>query len=180
MEQLDFQILLTENYYLNPNSIHICLPIKIKKKSNNNADIDGDLITVNNFFAHWIKEISATRYGSDKELPPTFSPWEVYQYSNKMLKNLLLDALKKIQKTLLFSKKPVYLAQVNYNRINCNSKDLTYTGLNAAQQLAKKKTHATDLNIEDRIELFQEQLKNEYVYRIPLRYFSDIGKINFP
>ena len=28
-EQLDFQILLTDNYYVNPNSIHICFPIKI-------------------------------------------------------------------------------------------------------------------------------------------------------
>ena len=28
-EQLDFQILLTENYYVNPNGIHICFPIKI-------------------------------------------------------------------------------------------------------------------------------------------------------
>ena len=28
--------------------------------------------------------------------------------------------------------------------------------------------------------LFQEQLKYEHVYRIPLQYFSDIGKINFP
>ena len=28
--------------------------------------------------------------------------------------------------------------------------------------------------------MFQNQLKNEYVYRIPPRYFSDIGKINFP
>ena len=33
MEQLDFQILLTDNYHINPNSIHICFPIKIKKKS---------------------------------------------------------------------------------------------------------------------------------------------------
>ena len=82
MEQLDFQILLTENYYVSPNSIHICFPIKIKKKSNNNADIDADLITVNNFFAHWIKEISITKYDSDKELPPTFWLWEVYQYSD--------------------------------------------------------------------------------------------------
>ena len=32
MEQLDFQILLTENYYVNLNSIHVCFPIKIKKK----------------------------------------------------------------------------------------------------------------------------------------------------
>ena len=28
-EQLDFQILLTENYYVNPANIHICFPIKI-------------------------------------------------------------------------------------------------------------------------------------------------------
>ena len=64
MEQLDFQILL----------IHICLPIKIKKKNNQNLDIDTDLITVNNFFAHFVKEISITKYGSDKELIPIFSP----------------------------------------------------------------------------------------------------------
>ena len=28
-EQLDFQILLTKNYYVNPANIHICFPIKI-------------------------------------------------------------------------------------------------------------------------------------------------------
>ena len=88
MEQLDFPILLTENCYVNPNSIHVCFPMKIKKKSNNNADIDGNLITVNNFFAHWIKEISVIRYGSDKGLPPIFLPWEVYQHSDQKLKNL--------------------------------------------------------------------------------------------
>ena len=78
MEQLNLQILLTENYYVNPNGIHICFPIKIKRKTNNALDIDADLITVNNFFAHWVKEISIARYGSDKELPPIFSPWKIY------------------------------------------------------------------------------------------------------
>ena len=29
-EQLDLQILLTENYYVNPSNIHICFPIEIK------------------------------------------------------------------------------------------------------------------------------------------------------
>ena len=53
MKLLDFQILLTENCYVNPNRIHICFPIKIKKKTNKDADI--------NFFAHWIKEISITK-----------------------------------------------------------------------------------------------------------------------
>ena len=76
-EQLDFQILLTQNYYVNPANIHICFPIKIKKKSSNSSDIDDDLITVNTFFAHCVKEISITKYGSDRELPPTFTPWEI-------------------------------------------------------------------------------------------------------
>ena len=31
MEELDFQILLTNNYFVNPSSIHICFPMKIKK-----------------------------------------------------------------------------------------------------------------------------------------------------
>ena len=30
------------------------------------------MITANNFFAHWLKEISVTKYGSDKELPLHF------------------------------------------------------------------------------------------------------------
>ena len=179
-EQLDFQILLTENYYVNPANIHICFPIKIKKKSNNSSDIDDDLITVNNFFVHWVKEISITKYGSDRELPPTFSPWEIYQYSDQMLKRLPKDSLKAIQKHFLYSKKPVYYGNTAYDRINFNSKDLTTTGLNTAQITELKKRHAKDLNIDDRTELFRDQLADEFIYRIPLRYFSDVGKINFP
>ena len=76
------------------------------------------MINVNNSFAHWIKEISITKYGSDKELLPTFSLWEVYQYSDQMLKHLLSNALKTMQKTLLYSKKPVYFAKVDYDRRN--------------------------------------------------------------
>ena len=179
-EQLDFQILLTENYYVNPANIHICFPIKIKKKSNNSSDIDDDLITVNNIFAYWVKEISITKYGSDRELPPTFSPWEIYQYSDQMLKHLPKDSLKTIQKNFQYSKKPVYYGNTAHERRNFNSKDISTTGLNTAQITEKKKQHAKDLNIDDRTDLFQDQLADEFVYRIPLRYFSDIGKINFP
>ena len=179
-EQLDFQTLLTENYYVNPPNIHICFPIKFLKKSNNNSNIDGDLVPVNNFFAHWVKEISITKYGSDKELPPTFTPWEIYQYSDSMLKHLPKDSLKTIQKDLLYSKKPVYYANTSYDRRNYNGSNVTVTALSTADATKKKKSHAKDLNIDDRIELFEDQLQSEYIYRIPLRYFSDIGKINFP
>ena len=176
-EQLDFQIMLNDNYYVNPSNIHICFPIKIKKKWSNTADIDSDLIPVNNFFAHWVKEVSITKYGSDKELPATFTPCEVYQYSNAMLKHLPLDSLKLLQKHLLYSKQPVYYAQTAYDRRNFNGS--VPTGATAVTG-ARKKTHSTDLNLEKRISLFKNQLKNEFFYRIPLRYFSGIGKINFP
>ena len=137
------------------------------------------MIIVNNFFAHWVKEISITKYGSDKELPLTFSPWEVYQYSEQMLKHLPKDSLKTIEKNHLYSKVPIHFASTLYDRRNHNSANVVLTGLTAAKQTEKEK-HAKDLNIDQRIELFQTQLKNEFVYRIPLRYFSNIGKINFP
>ena len=50
MGQLDFQIMLTGSYYVNPNSIHLRFPMKIKRSSNKSSDIDLALITVNNFF----------------------------------------------------------------------------------------------------------------------------------
>ena len=176
-EELDFQILLTDNYYVNPSNIHICFPIKIKKKSNNSSNIDGDLITVNNFFAHRVKEVSITKYGSDKELAPTFTPWEIYQYSDAMLKHLPSDSLKTLQNHLLYAKEKVYYASTAYDRRNFNGSVPSGT---TALTTAKKVAHAKDINIDKRIELFSAQLQDEFIYRIPLRYFSDIGKINFP
>ena len=55
MENLNFQMMLTNNYHANPDSMHICFPMKIKKATNNDADIDTDLRAVHNFFAHLIK-----------------------------------------------------------------------------------------------------------------------------
>ena len=76
--------------------------MKIKKSTNEATDIDDDLII---FFAHLVKEISVTKYRSDKELIPAFTPYEVYQYSDSILKHLPKDALAKIKKILLYSKK---------------------------------------------------------------------------
>ena len=68
-----------------------------------------------------------------------------------MLKHLPKDSLTKIEKTMLYS--------------NHNS--------NMANDIA-------NLNINKKITKFQDQFKNEFFYRIPLRYFTDLGKINFP
>ena len=74
----------------------------------------------------------------------------------------------------------MYFASETYERTIHNGASINTTGLSATEITTAKKQHAKDLNIDDRIKLFQNQLKNGCVYRIPLRYFSDIGKINFP
>ena len=140
MEQLNFQILLTDNYFINPNSILICFPIKVKKKNNQALDLDANLITANNFFAHFDKKISVTKYGSDKEIILKSSPNEIYQYSDPMLKHLLKDALKTIEKTLLYSKEAVCHKDVNIGKRNHNGGGLTITGMNATQIATLKKT----------------------------------------
>ena len=99
-------------------------------------------ITVDNFFAHLIKEISITKYGNDKELIPTFSPYEIYQYSDGMLKHLPKDSLKRLEKTMLYSKKAVYLNKTMDRRIHNRSGGTT---------TAQKANDAKDLNIEERI-----------------------------
>ena len=59
----------------------LCLPITIRKNSNEAQAIDGDMITVNNFFAHWIKDISIKRYGDDVDISPINTTLDIYPYS---------------------------------------------------------------------------------------------------
>ena len=117
MENLNFQILLTDNYYTNPNNIHLCFPMKIKRATKKDADIDDDLITVNNFFAYLINEKSIRKYGKNKQLIPTFSPYEINRYSDAILKHLPKSFLKKIQKMLHYDNTAVYYNKTTEDKI---------------------------------------------------------------
>ena len=85
------------------------------------------MITVNIFFVHFVKEISITKYGSDKELIPTFSPYEIYQYSDSRLKHLPAETLKTNEKTFLYSKSSAYYTDVNIDRRNHNGDSYNWT-----------------------------------------------------
>ena len=72
-----FQLLLDKNYYTNLNSLHICIPMRIRKATDATATIEGNMMTVKNVFASWIKEIDITKYGqtnnlSQRQLPKKF------------------------------------------------------------------------------------------------------------
>ena len=90
-----------KNLYTNLNSVHSVFPIKFKKRTDINAGIGTDLITV--------KEINITKYGKNIELIPTSTPQEIYQYSHSMLKHLPPNSLAVIQNGLLYSQKGVNL-----------------------------------------------------------------------
>ena len=79
------------------------------------------------------------------------------------------------------SEKPVYYTDVSIDRRIHNGDGITApTGSTADQIATLKKNYAKDLNIDDRIAKFRNIIKSEHVYRISLRYFTDLGKINFP
>ena len=92
-----------------------------------------------------------------------------------MLKHLPEKALKTIEKTHLYCKKPVYYTGTGIDPRIHNGERIITTGLTTAQIDTKKKNYAKDLNIDACIAKFKDIIKNKHVYGIPLRYFIDLG-----
>ena len=103
-DNLGFDIVLSANEYTNFNKMLICLPIKIKSKTNNANDVAAGIIPVNNFLTHWIKEVDIKRYGVDVPILP-LKTVEVYRYSDDMLKHMPEKALETFEETLLYKYK---------------------------------------------------------------------------
>ena len=51
-KQLEFILDLTANTYSNFSTMEICLALRFTKKNNKDLQMDGQMITVNNFFGH--------------------------------------------------------------------------------------------------------------------------------
>ena len=90
--------------------MEICLPLRFTKKSNKAQKVDAQMMTVNNFFAHWFTDIDIRRYCDDMRILPTNNSVDIYQYSNAQMKYLPGKSVKKLSKTL-YSNKPVYLGK---------------------------------------------------------------------
>ena len=81
-----------------------------------------------------------------------------------MLKHLPKNALKIIEKDLLYRKKTVIIPGNEDRRIHNNDNE----------------AFRTDDNLEDCEDKSSNQIDSKYVSRITLKYLSDLGKINFP
>ena len=88
-----------------------------------------------------------------------------------MLKHLPPDLLSVIQNDLLYSQKCVNLGNTDVG----NGERRHYYALNQANG-----NFVPDDNFKDTEDKFTNQLKNKYVYRVPLKCICDLGIINFP
>ena len=79
------------------------------------------------------------------------------------MKYLPAKSVKKLLKTMLYSNKPVYLTGNNTRRLN-NDNDFA---------------DRTDPNLTYRLKEFKNHLFKQWVYKIPLLYLCDLGKVNF-
>ena len=167
LKTAEFNIQLSSNQYMNFHNVHLVFPMKIKKSTNVANNLTATDITVNNFFAHWIKEIDIKRLGDDTPILPTTNTVEIYKYSDAILKHIPKNALAVIENDLLYSKKKVTLPVGEDRRDN-------HTAAN------EDADNRTDDNIDKRIQKFRTQLQSTYYYRIPLKYICDIGYVNTP
>ena len=172
MQQLEFNLEVVNNHYINFSNMVLCLPIAFRKKTNKAAAIDATMIPVNNFFAHWIKDVTVKRYGDDIAVLPINTTLDTYRYSESMLKHMPKDTLATFQKELLYSKKRVIIKGNTANRLNDRRNHIA-----AAANNSKK-----DENIDDRIAKYNvnNALQNLKTYRILLRYLVDLGLVNLP
>ena len=76
------------------------------------------MIPVNNFFAHWIKDVTVKRYGDDIAVLPINTTLDTYRYSESMLKHMPEKALETFQKDLLYSQKKVIIKGNASNTLN--------------------------------------------------------------
>ena len=170
-QMMEFTVELTANHYVISNMV-LCLPVAFRKRTNKTTAIDDNMIPVNNFFAHWVKDVTVKRYGDDIAVLPINTTLDIYRYSESMLKHLPDDALATFQHELLYSKKKVNIKGNSANSYNDKRNHVAAAARNSN----------TDDNIEDRIAKFDadDALSKTKVYRIPLRYLVDLGLVNMP
>ena len=63
--------------------MHIVFPKQIKKSTDKTANVN--VITVNNVFCHWLKEIDARRYPDNIRILPTNNTVETYKHAVQQL-----------------------------------------------------------------------------------------------
>ena len=140
----------------------IVLPIYVKKAMVATANIDATITVLNNFFVHWLKELNIKLYPDEIFVLWTNNTIDIYRCSEKILRHLA-KKLGTIKEMLLYSKLPVVITR--------NDDWLAFNSATAADR--------ADQNFSNRITSFNGLISQKLYCRIPLKYFVDLGLVNF-
>ena len=94
------------------------------------------MAVVNNFFAHWLKQVNIKRYSDNVCILPTNNTVDIYHYSAKMLKKLPAKALDTIKDTLLYEKTPAVIPNNADRRPNTSTTLADRTDANLGTRVA--------------------------------------------
>ena len=121
------------------------------------------MITIYNFFARWLKEVDIKGYPDDVRITPTNNTVSMADYSAQIIKHMPNKSFDTIKKTLLYDKEGVFLPGDRDRRLNDTNTD----------------ADRTDKNLGSTITDFHDQLGKKSFYRIPVKFFTDLGLVNF-
>ena len=100
----------------------------------------------------------------DISILPTNNTVDIYTYSEKMLKHLPAKSLDRIKETLLYDKEKVIIPG----------------GRERRSSTSNTPGDRTDANLTSRIADFHGLIGQKLYCRIPLKYFVNLGLVNFP
>ena len=93
------------------------------------------MITVNNFFVCWLKEVDIKRYPDDVRITPTNNTVSIADYYAQKIKHMPNKSLDTIKKTLLYDKEEVYLPQDRDRRVNNTDTEADRTDKNLGSRI---------------------------------------------
>ena len=128
--------------------IQLPMVIQITKNTTKTARLEGNMITLNNFFARWITDIGIRQYPDDTRILPTNNNVDVCQFAASQLKYLPEESVEAIKNQLLYSNKLACLAE-GTDRTRNNDDDA-----------AKR----TDQNLDYRIREFKDLIFKKIIF----------------
>ena len=111
----------------------------------------------------WLKEVGIKRHLGNIRITPTNNTVSIADYSAQILKDMPAKALDTIKEALLYDKTKISLS-ADKNRRSHSS---------------QTPRDRTDQILGSRITEFHGTLGQKNYYRIPLKFFTDLGLVNF-
>ena len=122
---------------------------KIKNKTAAANDKAANIMTVNNCFAHWVKEIDISKCKDDLQILPTNNAADIYRYSDAIFKHMPK-----------YGKRKVILSETRDRRLKNSD--------TAADR--------TDEKLTDKTDRFANVINEDNPYRIPLKFFGNMSR----